>query len=132
LLLVVVLSGSLMASTYTLEKKHDHMSMDEKSGLFNTMREGMTMELMHEGHYRCCLDKPCVYCLSKHGECDCLADIMNGVHPCGECIGEILEGHGNPLIAKYFATAIAEKTGHLDAIQQIISEKYDISVEEQV
>lgn len=72
-----------------------------------------------------------------HGEgatCSCLEDIMNGVHPCGECIGEILEGHGNRLIAKYFATAISEEVGaeHLDTIKQIIASKYNISVEEQI
>jgi hypothetical protein len=49
-------------------------------------------------------------------------------------MGEILEGHGNRFIAKYFATAIAEEVGtqHLDTIKQIISEKYDVSVEEQI
>jgi hypothetical protein len=59
---------------------------------------------------------------------------MNGVHPCGECIGEILEGHGNRFIAKYFAKSIAEEVGeqYLDVIKQIISEKYNISIEEQV
>ena len=36
---------------------------------------------------------------------------MNGKHPCGECIGEIMEGKGNALIAEYFATAIAEEVG---------------------
>ena len=55
-----------------------------------------------------------------------------GKHPCGECIGEILEGHGNPLISEYFARAIAEKTGQEDAIKRIIAEKYNMPVEEQV
>ncbi len=90
------------------------------------------------GDYACCLEKPCTYCIEKspkHGEgatCTCLEDIMNGVHPCGECIGEILEGHGNLFIAKYFATAIAEETGEEEAIQRIIKEKYGVPVGEQI
>jgi len=56
------------------------------------------------------------------------------VHPCGECIGEILEGHGNPYLAEYFAAAIAEEVGeqHLEILKQIISEEYDISIEDHV
>lgn len=59
---------------------------------------------------------------------------MNGVHPCGECIGEILEGHGNPYLAEYFARAIAEKVGeqHIGTLREIISEKYGIAVEDQL
>jgi hypothetical protein len=93
-----------------------------------------------EHKYRCCLEKPCVYCIEKtpgHGEgaaCECLKDIMEGVHPCGECIGEILEGHGNPLIAEYFAQSIAEEVGeeHLDTLKEIVEEKYGIPVDEQI
>lgn len=90
--------------------------------------------------YKCCLENPCTYCIEKtpgHGEgetCLCLEDVVNGMHPCGECIGEILEGHGNRFLAKYFAAAIAEEVGeqHLNTIKQIISEKYNISIEDQV
>lgn len=110
------------------------MSMDGHVDDFNTMRMDLTSDLLHEGHYQCCLEKPCVYCLAKHGECECLEDVLAGKHPCGECIGEILEGHGNEFLAKYFATAIAEKVGeqHTYALKMMISDMYGISVEEQV
>lgn len=105
-------------------------SMDEKREEFITLKESIQGDLMPDGRYRCCLEKPCTYCIEKtpgHGEgaiCDCLSDVVNGVHPCGECIGEILEGHGNPYLKEYFAEAIAEKTGEQEAIQRIIDEKY--------
>jgi hypothetical protein len=90
--------------------------------------------LIAAGKYKCCLAKPCSECFSdpEHQDrdlvCDCLVDIMNGKHPCGECIGEILEGHGNPLIAEYFATAIAEKVGeqHLPTLKKIVAEQYSL------
>jgi len=106
------------------------MSMDEKRNEFISMKEDIHGEMLQGGQYKCCLEKPCTYCIEKspgHGEgaeCNCLADLVNGVHPCGECIGEILEGHGNRYLKEYFAVAIAEKTGELDAIQRIIDEKY--------
>lgn len=90
--------------------------------------------------YRCCIEKPCWYCIQKtpgHGEgasCTCLDDVMAGKHPCGECIGEILEGHGIESLAPYYAKAIAEEVGeqHLDHLKGIISDTYEVSVEEQV
>jgi len=96
--------------------------------------------LLAEGRYKCCLENPCSYCFSdvEHQDrelvCDCLVDIMNGNHPCGECIGEILEGNGNPLISEYFATAIAEKIGdnYLLPLKQIIADKYDMPVGKQL
>ncbi len=112
-------------------------SIEGKREKFISLREDIHEDLMPHGDYRCCLEKPCTYCIEKtpgHGEgaiCNCLEDIMNGVHPCGECIGEILEGHGNPFLAEYFAQAIAEKTGQEDAIKKIIGEKYGIPLEEQ-
>lgn len=105
---------------------------------FISLKEDIMGGQLAQGNYACCLAKPCTYCIEKtpsHGEneaCHCLEDIYNGVHPCGECIGEILEGHGNPFVAPYFATAIAEKTGQIDAIKQIIFEKYGTPLEEQV
>ena len=107
-------------------------SMEERRNSFVLQKEGMQHDLMEKGMYRCCLEKPCTYCIEKtpgHGEgaaCNCLEDVVNGVHPCGECIGEILEGHGNPYLEEYFAEAIAEEVGmqHLDTIEQIIEEKY--------
>ena len=96
--------------------------------------------LIADGKYKCCLTEPCSYCFSdpehqgRELVCDCLVDIMNGKHPCGECIGEILEGHGNPLISEYFATAIAEELGssHLPTLKEIVFEKYDLPVAAQL
>lgn len=96
--------------------------------------------LLAQGKYKCCMKKPCFRCFSKAGNqdkelvCDCLEDVMNSKHPCGECMGEILEGEGNPLIAEYFASSMAEKLGeqHLGTLKQIITEKYDILIDEQI
>jgi hypothetical protein len=106
---------------------------------FISLKNDIQGDLLQNGHYRCCLEKPCTYCIEKspgHGEgaiCNCLEDLTNGVHPCGECIGEILEGHGNPYLSKYFANAIAEKVGeeHLDTLQEIVEDKYGTPIEEQ-
>jgi hypothetical protein len=112
--------------------KGNVMSMDEKRDEFILQKQDIQGELLSQGNYTCCLEKPCTYCIEKtpgHGEgaaCTCLEDVVNGVHPCGECIGEILEGHGNPYLKEYFAEAIAEEVGeqHLETIKQIIEEKY--------
>ncbi|NOZ81351.1 MAG: hypothetical protein GXP63_06800 [DPANN group archaeon] len=91
-------------------------------------------DLMSQGKFRCCLEEPCSYCLKKEEGCECMDKLFDGKHPCGECIGEILEGHGNRFLTKYFASAIAEKVGeqHLDDLKLIISEKYGVAVDEQV
>jgi len=117
-----------MGSSHNMDK----MNMDEERESFISLKNDIRGELLNDGKYRCCLKNPCTYCIEKtpgHGEgasCDCLSDIVNGKHPCGECIGEILEGHGNPYLSEYFAKAIAEKVGmeHLDTLQEIIDEKY--------
>lgn len=85
-----------------------------------------------EGKYNCCLVKPCWYCIQKtpgHGEgaeCHCYQDVVAGRHPCGECIGEILEGHGLPELKPYYAKAIAHKVGveHEAHLQEIITDMY--------
>ncbi|MBU0598258.1 hypothetical protein KKF61_04695 [Patescibacteria group bacterium] len=108
------------------------LGMDEQRDHYLMHKEHMINELLDEGEYQCCLEKPCAYCLEKtpgHGEgasCHCLEDVVNGEHPCGECMGEILEGHGNPHLTEYFAESIAEEVGeeHMEDIQQIIDEKY--------
>ena len=82
--------------------------------------------------YNCCLEQPCWYCIQKtpgHGEgakCSCIEDVLKAENPCGECIGEIMEGHGLPFLKPYFAPAIAEKVGeqHLEALQLIIEDMY--------
>jgi len=113
-------------------------NMDAHRTAFLSYRDSMTDKMRDHGEYRCCLENSCTYCIGKtpgHGEgatCDCLADVVNGVHPCGECIGEILEGHGNKHLAQYYARAISEKVGHSETIKQIISEKYGIPIEKQL
>jgi hypothetical protein len=137
ILVIAVLAGILPACTSQTHEMDDGMIEDHRNS-FIAQKERIIGELMPHGDYRCCLEKPCTYCIEKtpgHGEgatCNCLEDVVTGVHPCGECIGEILEGHGNPYLAEYFANAIAEKTGEEDAIKRIIEEKYGIPVEKQV
>lgn len=127
--------GVLMISLFPSNTNHD---MEKEREDFILLKNKIIGEQIPQGNYKCCLEKPCTYCIEKtpgHGEgaiCNCLEDVMNGKHPCGECIGEILEGHGNVFLAEYFAKAIAEETGELDAIKKIISEKYEISIEEQL
>lgn len=125
---------------------HDHMAdtgetdISREREIFLTAKDKIVQKLIAQGDYACCLEKPCTYCIEKtpgHGEgatCNCLADVMKGQHPCGECIGEILEGHGNRFLAPYFSAALAEELGesHLDELKVIISEKYGIAVEDQV
>lgn len=132
ILLVSVLPVGHYVSAHVMGHNGD---MDEKRAAFISLKEDMQHDLMPDGGYRCCLEKACTYCIEKdpkHGEgaaCDCLADIVNGKHPCGECIGEILEGHGNPYLAEYFPAAIAEEVGeqHLETLEKIIEEKYGVS-----
>lgn len=136
--LVGALLAPILNPTHSMNM--DEMDTNEKRAMFIDLKENIQQDMLPEHNYRCCLQKMCTYCIEKtpgHGEdaiCDCLSDLMNGVHPCGECIGEILEGHGNPLLAEYFARAIAEKMGehHTAALKQMISEKYDISIEDQL
>jgi len=121
---VVLLIGLLIGSNVGV-RDHDshHMDMDHSREHFIGHKDSIISELIVQGEYQCCLEQPCVYCIEKHpghGEgatCHCLQDVVNGVHPCGECIGEIMEGHGNKYLSKYFASAIAEKMGsqHSDA-----------------
>ena len=117
-----------------------HGDMEHQRVHYLSHKTSMISKMIMEGDYACCLEKPCTYCIEKtpgHGEgatCDCLSDVVNGNHPCGECIGEILEGHGNPFLAKFFARSIAEEVGekYYTALTGIISDKYDISIEEQL
>ena len=118
----------------------ENMDMDEMRGEFVEEKEMMQMVMRADGDYACCLEKACTYCIEKtpgHGEgatCSCLEDVVEGRHPCGECIGEIMEGHGNKFLAKYFAKAIAEEMGeeYITTLRQMMTDKYDISIEEQI
>ena len=131
LILGVILLGSTLVMPNT--------SMGHDAEQFST-EYNKQVGTEEEARHKCCLENPCSYCFSdkEHQDrelvCDCLVDIMNGKHPCGECIGEILEGKGNALIAEYFATAIAEEVGtkYLSTIQNIITDKYGIPITEQL
>lgn len=117
-------------------------SIDEQRLAWMDVADNIRGKLAVKGDYNCCLEKMCWYCIQKtpgHGEgakCECLNDILNGEHPCGECIGEILEGHGlkDKEIVKLYAKSIAHKVGeqHTDHLKSIIASMYDITVEEQV
>ena len=130
-ILSLMVVSILIIYIFPINPNHD---MEKEREKFLDLKYKIQQSLLKQGKYKCCLEKPCTYCIEKtpgHGEgaeCDCLSDIMNGVHPCGECIGEIFEGHGNTYLAEYFAEAIAEKTGEEEAIQKIIEEKYDIPI----
>lgn len=136
---IFFLVGSLVGATFfgkgwfmMNNGEHHNMSMDEHRSEFIEKKEEIIGTLIAKGDYACCLEIPCTYCIEKtpgHGEgaiCNCLDDVVNGVHPCGECIGEILEGHGNRFLSPYFAQAIAEEVGeqHLETLKEIIAEKY--------
>lgn len=135
---LVIIAGIFL--TYPQMHDMSEMSMSEQTENFISLRESIQDGMRSQHKYKCCLEKPCTTCIEKtpgHGkeaECNCLSDIMNGVHPCGECLGQILEGHGNKFLSKYFAKAIAEKVGeeHTDTIKEIIYEKYGTPVEEQI
>jgi len=143
--LVIVLIFGLVAgyffSPYSFIRTHDFHDMhrEDQREVFIAHRDHMVGHMIEDKEYKCCLEKPCTYCIEKtpgHGEgatCNCLKDVVEGKHPCGECIGEILEGHGNPLLASYFASAIAEEVGeqHVDTLKAIISEKYQYAYEKQ-
>ena len=114
--------------------------MEEQREHFVEMKGSMIGEMIHDGDYMCCLETPCTYCIEKtpgHGEgatCTCLDDVVNGRHPCGECIGEIMEGHGNKFLSQYFARAIAEEMGgqYHEIFKHMMFDKYQISIEDQL
>lgn len=138
--LVAIVLLSMSSTAFAYYNSGNHGSMEHQREHYLSYKDTMIHEQIQEGDYACCLKNPCAYCLEKtpgHGEgatCDCLADVVNGRHPCGECIGEILEGHGNPFLAEYFARAIAQEVGEkfYTPLTEIISDKYDISMDKQV
>ena len=139
-LVILILLGALITFAFLQVPQKNTENFEDK-GLeaqreeFLSHKNHMTNTMLNEGNYACCLEKPCTYCIEKtpkHGEgatCTCLEDVVTGVHPCGECIGEILEGHGNKFLAEYFPEAIAEEVGeqHIETLEQIIAEKYGIA-----
>ncbi len=117
-----------------------HQSLaDERQDLIKHQK-AIISRLITKGDYACCLKEPCSYCIeenSKHGvgaSCECLKDVVEGHHPCGECMGEILEGHGNPYLSKYFAPAIADEVGtrYLDTLDKIMADKYNLEEENKI
>ncbi len=116
----------------------DHLAMIKNKDVadqrtdFIALADNIKAEMAKQGKYNCCIEKPCTYCIKKtpgHGEgaaCECMDNILKGEHPCGECIGEILEGHGEPELRPYFAKAIAHKVGeqHEAHLQEIIDDMY--------
>jgi len=136
---MIVNNTALFVSTSEMKHSAVKHSAEYNKEIISEKDAGIK-NLLTEGRYKCCLIKPCSYCFSdpdhqdKELVCDCIKDIMDGKHPCGECIGEILEGNGNPLISEYFATSIAEEVGedHLVMLKQIIADKYDMPIDEQL
>lgn len=124
-----------MAGRADLTKGITVLSIQEQRDAWIELSENIE----DEATYSCCLEEPCFYCIwkdPKHGagaDCTCEDDVLAGAHPCGGCIGEILEGHGRPALAPYFAKALAEEVGesHLLELKKIVEEKYNVPVAEQ-
>ncbi len=94
-LVVVALLAFWAGSEYGFALK----ATEEKVERLEQWNKEVKLQLIKEGKYRCCLKEPCSYCL-EHGECDCLDSVMEGNPPCGECLGELIEGEGNPYLDK--------------------------------
>lgn len=138
LIIVVTLGISLVAVFYTGGVKEfvikNIYSVDSVRLAVSQYQKESIHKLIEDGRYRCCLSSPCSYCFlnsSSVGDsavCDCLDEVVNGEHPCGECMGEILEGNGNKYLVEYFPEAIADEVGvnYLDSLRGIITDKYKI------
>ena len=126
--------------TVRAEKTVTEEATEKKRVEFVSQKEAIIEELIAQGKYSCCLENPCTSCIEEspdHGEgatCSCLEDVVGRRHPCAGCMGGILKGQGNPYLAEYFASALADEIGeqHLDTLKQIISEKYTILIKEQL
>ncbi len=100
--------------------------------LLSIPQEKAILELIKQGKYRCCLEKPCRYCFYKNNPdengrlCNCLDEVVAGEAPCGECLGEILEGEGNHLLKEYFPNSLADELGkeNLPFIKRLLQKKY--------
>ena len=115
--------------------EHFYKNMEDARVVVASQQKNIIKNLIKEGKYRCCINNPCSYCFlkstgSEDGTvCDCLDEIVNGEHPCGECIGEILEGNGNKYLSEYFTDAIVDELGseYYDTVKSIIESKYSVS-----
>ena len=136
--LILIAGASAGYLIKPIAPSEDHLAMiknqeiSEQRESWMAIADNIRGELAMNGKYDCCLEEPCWYCIQKtpgHGEgaeCTCRQDILNGEHPCGECIGEILEGHGLVELKPYYAKAIAHKVGsqHEGHLQAIIDDMY--------
>lgn len=102
------------------------LNTDEQRASWIAVGDNLKAQLAMAGQYDCCIANPCNYCLYDEGQCACRQSILAGEHPCGECIGEILEGNGMTELKPYFAKAIAHKVGaqHEEHLQRIIDDMY--------
>ncbi len=141
-LVTSVIFSFLMVPTFLIINavQVKNLTIEEKREIYISQKNEMRNELIAEGGYACCLKNSCSSCIETtpwHGEgaeCHCLADVVTGKYPCGECAGGILAGRGNKFLAPYFARAIAEGIGmeNIDVLRNIISQKYNISIEDQL
>ena len=134
--LIAGVSFGYYFKSYTKVEGHvssiEETSIEEQREAWIDIGDNIRTKLVLTGKYNCCLENPCWYCIQKtpgHGEgaeCTCRQDILAGEHPCGECIGEILEGHGLSELVPYYAKAISHKVGdeHLGHLKEIIDAMY--------
>ncbi|MFQ5866925.1 MAG: hypothetical protein ACE5IT_02900 [bacterium] len=112
LTLVVVIIGALAwAGSKNVEQRRE-----EWMGKAEVIRDSVM--------YACCLEEPCWYCIKKspkHGSgasCKCRMELMLGEEICGECLGEWIEGHGNPFFWNAFSEVYPD-------LAKLISKKYE-------
>lgn len=85
-------------SFLTPKAKADPLNVEEKREEWMEKADVIRSSVM----YACCMNDPCWYCIKKdpkHGlgaSCQCRMELMMGGEICGECLGEWIEGHGNP------------------------------------
>ena len=133
--IVIAMLLALLFLSISIDFSYELRDTALKQSYIIEKQEELKLSLIEQGRYKCCIEKPCSYCL-KHTEkqmvCDCLVDVIEGRTPCGECLGEILEGEGNHLIKEYFSTALAEELGeeNKDMLDSIIEKKYSTGYKE--
>ena len=105
-----------------------------------SLRESIQIELISNGKYKCCLEKPCTYCIEKtpgHGEgaiCTCLEDIANGIAELKNQTGEEIKSSLTTINTNIEALlnnqlAPDELRNYLQQIKDILIEKGDRSLE---
>ena len=135
-----VFVGVYTSNDVNVVQKHSQMNTVAYNKEIGEETKVGVLQLIAEGRYKCCLENPCSYCFTdtEHQDremvCDCLVDIIDGKAPCGECLGEILEGEGNELLAEYFAQSVADELGQdaLPLLKDYMEETYGIAVSAQL